>query len=165
VGVLVFALAILQMSVTSGLLAPSGGPDLLVVLVVTLALVRSVELAAVAGFAGGFLLDAALVQRLGVTSLLYLLAALAAARAGRRWERPGPARAVGLAVAGAVLVQAGYALLAVLLGDGYPVTFVWRDAVLPATVQTAVAAVVLVPLLFRAFAPRQSTDVPRVAAA
>src|SRR5436305_13728917 len=63
---------VLQVSVTPQLYPFGGGPDLIAILVVALALWRRIELAAVAGFVGGLLLDAVLYRHLGMTSLAYL---------------------------------------------------------------------------------------------
>ena len=49
--VCVFVLMVLQVSVTPQLYPFGGGPDLIAILVVALALWRGIELAAVAGFA------------------------------------------------------------------------------------------------------------------
>ena len=72
----VFVLAVLQLSAMPQLIPGSVTPDLLVILVVTIALTRGAEAAALTGFAAGVLLDAMLVGRLGLTSLLYMAAGL-----------------------------------------------------------------------------------------
>ena len=74
--VAVFVLAVLQLSAMPQLIPGSVTPDLLVILVVTIALTRGAEAAALTGFAAGVLLDAMLVGRLGLTSLLYMAAGL-----------------------------------------------------------------------------------------
>jgi len=73
--VCVFVLVIMQVSVTPQLYPFGGGPDLVAILVVALALWRGLEIAAVAGFVGGLLLDAILFRHLGLTSLSYLACA------------------------------------------------------------------------------------------
>ena len=65
--VCVFVLMVLQVSVTPQLYPFGGGPDLIAILVVALALWRGIELAAVAGFVGGLLLDAVLYRHLGMS--------------------------------------------------------------------------------------------------
>jgi cell shape-determining protein MreD len=74
--VAVFVLAVLQLSAMPQLVPGSAGPDLLLILVVMVALLRGAEAAALTGFAAGVLLDAMLVGRLGLSSLLYIAAGL-----------------------------------------------------------------------------------------
>ena len=161
--VCVFVLAILEVSMGPQLTAAPGGPDLLVVLVVAVALLRGVEWAAATGFAGGLLVDAMLFEPLGVTSLLLVLTAVAASAVAGRLDRKGMSRAFVLVVVAAPLVQIGHGLLAALLGDGYPASFVVRDAVVPTTVQTAVLALPLLAGLYRLVGqPTRLADVPPV---
>jgi rod shape-determining protein MreD len=156
--VLTFVLAILQVSVTPLVGIGHGGADLVGILVACLVVLRGVEAGALAGFAGGFLIDAILGQRMGLLSLLYVLAALAVARAATRLNRPGAAGMWGLSVAAVVLVQAGYALVSALLGTSYGLGFVWSEAIVPSAFQGAIAAVVLVPLLRRLFRPTAGVE-------
>ena len=72
----VFVLAVLQLSAMPQLIPGSATPDLLLILVVAVALIRGAEAAALTGFAAGVLLDALLIGRLGLTSLLYIAAGL-----------------------------------------------------------------------------------------
>jgi rod shape-determining protein MreD len=156
----VFVLAICQVSVLPQLVPGGAGPDVLVVLVVALVVRRGIEAAAVAGFAGGLLFDGMVVGRIGLTSLLYVLAALAVERASRRLARTNLTGAFVLAVGAALLVQAGYGVLGVLLGASYPLGFVVGQAVLPIVAQTALVALPLLALLFRLFPSAPRADVP-----
>lgn len=74
VSALVFAGAILQASVFSDVVILDGTPDLLLVVLVSIALLRGPLVGAGAGFAAGLLLDTATLETLGVTSLLLTLA-------------------------------------------------------------------------------------------
>jgi rod shape-determining protein MreD len=164
VAVCVFALAVLQVSMGPQITDAPGGPDLLVVLVVAVALLRGVEWAAATGFAGGLLVDAMLFEPLGATSLLLVLTALGTARVAAALDRATVARAFALVLLATPVVQVGHAVLAATLEAGYPVSYVLRDAVVPTTVQTAVLALPLLAGLFRLFGQpsRVTADVPPV---
>ena len=113
----VFAAAILQVAVLSDWDVAGGYPDLLLVTVVCVALLRGAVAGAAAGFAGGLLVDTATLGTLGVTSLLLTVAGHWAGRYGETTGR-GRAYAPYLAVVViAVLVGAGGYLVHFLLGD------------------------------------------------
>ena len=71
---LVFVAAILQVSVFSSVTILHGTPDLLLVAIICLALLRGPVTGAAIGFWGGLLLDTANLGTLGVTSLLLTVA-------------------------------------------------------------------------------------------
>ncbi len=73
VGVLVFLAAILQVSVFSSVDILRGTPDLLLVTLVAVALLRGSVVGAAAGFWGGLVIDTANLATLGLTSLLLTL--------------------------------------------------------------------------------------------
>jgi rod shape-determining protein MreD len=167
--VCVFVLVIMQVSVTPQLYPFGGGPDLVAILVVALALWRGLELAAVAGFAGGLLLDAVLFRHLGLTSLSYLACAWMVATFATRGEagagmlEPAPVRPLPWVVAGALLVQVVLVSVQVLLGSGYELGyFVWHQIV-PSLIQTTLLALLLLPLLRLLFRPSRGRH--RVSAA
>ena len=60
----IFVLAVLQLSAMPQLTPTTAGPDLLVVLVIAVAMLRGPEAAALTGFAAGLLLDAMVVGTL-----------------------------------------------------------------------------------------------------
>jgi rod shape-determining protein MreD len=70
----VFGAAILQVSVFSGVRVLHGIPDLLLVTIICVALLRGPVVGAVIGFWGGLLVDTANLGTLGVTSLLLTVA-------------------------------------------------------------------------------------------
>ena len=82
VGAVVFLAAILQVSVFSAVTILDGTPDLLLVTIICVALLRGPVLGAAAGFWGGLLIDTANLETLGVTSLLLLFAGYWAGRYG-----------------------------------------------------------------------------------
>lgn len=157
IGVVMFVLAVLQLSAMPQLTPGPAGPDLLLILVVMVALLRGPESAAVTGFAAGLLLDAMLVGTLGLTSLLYIAAGV---WVGLRVEPgdqvvptvttpPRPSAQLAYVVAATVLVQVATAAAHVLLGDSYPVRYELTTVIIPTIIDTTLAALVLVPLLRR----------------
>ena len=84
---LVFLAAILQASVFSSVTILNGTPDLLLVTIICVALLRGSIIGAAAGFWGGLLLDVANLATLGVTSLLLLLAGYWTGRYGETTGR------------------------------------------------------------------------------
>jgi rod shape-determining protein MreD len=169
--VCVFVLMVLQVSVTPQLYPFGGGPDLIAILVVALALWRGLELAAVAGFAGGLLLDAVLYRHLGMTSLAYLACAWMVTSLGGRGEAgagmldPAPPRPLPWVIAGALLVQLCLVAVQVLLGVSYDLGFLVWHQIVPSLLQTTLLALLLLPLLRRLFRPtRMRPDVSAAAA-
>jgi rod shape-determining protein MreD len=157
--VCVFVLVILQVAVTPQIYPLGGGPDMIAILVVALALWRGLELAAVAGFAGGLLLDAVLYQHLGMTSLAYLACAWAVTTFSGRGEagagmlEPAPPRPLPWVIAGAVLVEVGLVAFQVLVGNGYEIGYLLWHQIVPSILQTTLLALILLPLLRRLFRP------------
>ena len=84
---LVFLAAILQASVFSSVTILNGTPDLLLVTIICVALLRGSIVGAAAGFWGGLLLDVANLATLGVTSLLLLIAGYWTGRYGETTGR------------------------------------------------------------------------------
>ncbi len=169
--VCVFFLMVLQVSVTPQLYPFGGGPDLIAILVVALALWRGLEVAAVAGFAGGLLLDAVLYRHLGMTSLAYLACAWMVATFSGRGEagagmlEPAPPRPLPWVIAGALLVQACLVAVQVLLGASYDLGYLVWHQIVPSLLQTTLLALILLPLLRRLFRPsRMRPDVSAAAA-
>ena len=167
--VCVFVLMVLQISVTPQLYPFGGGPDLIAILVVALALWRGLEVAAVAGFIGGLLLDAVLYRHLGMTSLAYLACAWLVATFSGRGEagagmlEPAPPRPLPWVVAGAMLVQIGLVAVQVLLGASYDLGYLVWHQIVPSLLQTTLLALILLPLLRRLFRPTRAR--PDVSAA
>lgn len=148
---LLFVVALLQVVIVSSLAIAGGAPDLLLVTVVALGLLRGSVPGAVFGFAAGLIVDLLTLETLGVTSLVLTLAGFWAGRwieTTGRSRRLAPVIAVGvitvLAAAFAVVLQymlgeevvARHALVTVLvptllanLALAYPVYLVVRSAV------------------------------------
>lgn len=168
----VFVLAILEVAATPQLAPFGGGPDLIIILVVALALWRGMEAAAIAGFAGGLLLDAMTFEHLGLESLVYVGCAWAIATYAGRGEagagmlEPPPPRALPWLVVGATAAQLGSLVLHVLIGDHPAASVLFWHQIAPAILQTTLLGLLLLPLLRRIFRPSQDLSrVPRIATA
>jgi rod shape-determining protein MreD len=119
-GVLVFLAAILQVSVFSDVTVLNGTPDLLLVTIICIALLRGPIAGAAAGFWGGLLIDTANLGTLGVTSLLLTVAGY---WIGRYGETTGQDRSHAPFVSAAVITLL-YAVCSLafhyVLGDPAP---------------------------------------------
>jgi rod shape-determining protein MreD len=99
VGAVVFLAAVVQASVFSGASILGAAPDILLVTLVAVALVRGPTTGALAGFFGGLVIDIALLDTLGMTSLLLTLVGYWAGRYGETIpsrRRYAPYLAVGV---------------------------------------------------------------------
>ncbi len=143
-GVLVFVAAIAQVAVVSGIQVLEATPDVLLVVVVVVAFQRGALAGAIAGFAGGLVVDVATLGVLGVTSLLLTLAGF---WAGRYAETTGRGRtlapyfAVGVM---SVLVTAGGIVVHFLLGDALDLRLI-GSGVVPTVIFDVALAAVLIP--------------------
>jgi rod shape-determining protein MreD len=117
IGALVFVAVILQVSILAPVTILGGTPDILLVSLVCLALLRGSIAGAVAGFVGGLLVDVATLGTLGVTALLLTVAGYWAGRYGETTGRDR-LRAVPLAVAViTIAIAIGGLGLHYMLGD------------------------------------------------
>jgi rod shape-determining protein MreD len=136
---IVFVAAMLQVVVVSSVAVAGGAPDLLLVSVVVLGLLRGSVPGAVAGFSGGLIVDLLTLETLGITSLVLTLAGF---WAGRWAETTGRGRKLGPAIAVGVItvLAAGFSLLLhYMLGDDV----VARLALVTVLVPTLLANLVL----------------------
>jgi len=113
----VFVAAMLQTVVVASLVVGGGAPNVLLVAVVSIGLLRGAVPGALAGFGGGIVVDLATLDTLGVTSLVLTLAGFWAGRYGEtsgRGRRLAPVLAVGVIT---VLAGVFAFLLRYLLGE------------------------------------------------
>jgi rod shape-determining protein MreD len=122
----VFVATILQVSVFSSVTILHGTPDLLLVTIICIALLRGSVVGAAAGFWGGLLVDTATLQTLGVTSLLLTVAGYWIGRYGETTGRDRThAPFVSVAVI-TVLYAIGSLAFHYVLGDPAPArTVLW----------------------------------------
>ena len=145
-GVLIFVAAIVQVTLLNGVTPLGGTPDLLLVLLVAVALLRGSVFGAVSGFLAGLLVDTATLQTLGVTSLLFTLAGYWTGRYGETASRDrSHAPLLAVAVITVLYAFAALALRFVLglgtsaesvLLEALPASLVW-NVVLAAPVYAA----------------------------
>jgi rod shape-determining protein MreD len=129
--VLVFVASILQVTIFSDIEILGGAPDVVLLTLVAIALLRGSIYGAAAGFAAGLLVDTANLGTLGVTSLLLTLAGYWIGRYGETTGRDrGHAPFVSVAVA-TVLVQFGALILHYMLGDSVSARRVLLEALPP----------------------------------
>lgn len=134
---LVFVAAVVQVTTLSGSRLLWAEPDLLLVTVVCVALVAGSIPGAVAGFAGGLLLDVMTLGTLGVTSIVLTLAGY---WAGRYGETTGRGRRYAPVIASfAISLLAGLGGVALHFLLGQPVSA--HEAVVTALPSAVVAAV------------------------
>ncbi len=88
--VLLLVAALLQVTIVTPLEVASGHPDVVLVLLVAIALVRGPLLGSVAGFWAGLAFDVAALGTLGLSSLLLTLAGYWAGRFGEATTRTSP---------------------------------------------------------------------------
>ena len=123
---LLFVAAILQVSIFTQVHVLGGVPDLVLVMLVAVSLLRGSVLGAVGGFFAGLLVDTATLGQLGLTSLVLTLAGYWIGRYGEttgRDRRHAPFLSVAV-----VTVLYGFGLLVVhfVLGEPAPAGAVFR---------------------------------------
>ena len=123
-----FVAAIVQVTLLSQIDVFHGAPDLVLVTLVSIALLRGTIFGAIAGFVVGFVVDTATLQTLGVTSLLLTIAGY---WIGRYGETTGRDRTHAPFVSVAVvtfLYSLGAPILHYMLGDNVSASRVLLDA-------------------------------------
>lgn len=136
---LVLAAALVQTVVLSSLSLGGGTPDLLLVAVVSLGLLRGSASGAALGFAAGLVVDLLTLETLGITSLVLTLAGFWAGRYAEttgRGKRAAPLVAVGVIT---VLAAVFGVLLHFMLGEAVAA----RETLLGALAPTLAANLVL----------------------
>jgi rod shape-determining protein MreD len=116
IALIVFVVSILQVSAFSSVSILGGVPDVLLVTLVAIGLLRGAIAGAVAGFAAGLIVDVATLGTLGVTSLLLTLAGFWAGRYGETTGRGRPHAPLVAVLAATVFVDVGGYVLDSLLG-------------------------------------------------
>jgi rod shape-determining protein MreD len=163
VGALVFLAAVVQATILGSIDIAGGRPDVLLVTVVAIALVRGTTVGAVAGFAGGLLFDLATFGTLGVTSLLLTLTGYWVGRYGETTGR-GRAHAALLSV---LVMTVAYAVAAsilhTILGDSVSARIALVDSLLAALVGNLLLALPVYALVGRILgSPERLERLPEV---
>jgi rod shape-determining protein MreD len=131
---IVFVAVVLQSSIVSTIEIRGGTPDLVLVTLVAIALLRGAIWGAAAGFAAGLLLDTASLARLGETSLLLTVAGYWIGRYGETTGRDRTHAPVLSVAVVTVLYAVGALALHVMLGDPVDAGTVLLGALIPGVV-------------------------------
>jgi rod shape-determining protein MreD len=150
-----FVAGILQVSILSDVAIVHGRPELLLVSVVCIALLRGAVFGAIAGFGAGLLADTGVFGTLGFTSLLLTLAGYWVGRYGETTGRDrSHAPLLSVAVI-TVLYQLGALILHFVLGEPAPAREVLLIALVPTVIVNLALTVPVFALARRVFRPRQ----------
>ncbi len=134
VGVAVLA----QVAVLPHINISQGIPDIVAPTIVVVAMLRGTLVGAVAGFSAGLLVEmAAPVSTLGVFALLYLIVGAWCGRYCEREEATTLTAPLVLSVLSAGMVQLGYMLVHLMLGDSMPPADFVAEVLVPTLVLTA----------------------------
>lgn len=160
---LLFVAALLQVSIVAPLEVARGHPDLVLVLVVAIALLRGPVVGAVGGFWAGLVVDVAALQTLGLSSLLLTVAGYGAGRFGDVTSRSSPHPPLVAVALATVAVVLGSAMLHFMLGLGASAGEVLGQVLLPTLALNLLLAYPVYRLSVRVFRPPARE--PREAAA
>jgi rod shape-determining protein MreD len=158
--VLVFLVAVLQTTVFSSVELLGAVPDVLLVVLVVVALLRGPVVGACCGFLAGLVADVATLEPLGVTSLLLVLVGYWVGRYGdsvARDRRPRPYLPV---VAATVLYAIAALALRAVLGDAPSARVVLVDSLFPGIVLNVAVAVPAFAVCRRIVRPRPLAERP-----
>lgn len=156
-GLLTFA-ALVQISIAEWIEVGDGHPDVVLVTLVAVALLRGPVFGAVSGFWVGLVLDTASFGTFGLTSLLLTVAGYWTGRFGELTTRAS-AHPLLIAVAlGTVGVALGSAVLHFMLGLTVPASYLFLGVLLPTLALNMLLAYPLYGLCARVFPPQ----VPRI---
>jgi rod shape-determining protein MreD len=156
---LVLVAVLLQITIATDLDVLGGRPDLVVIVVTSIALQRGPLPGAVAGFAGGFLVDALGLGVIGATSLTLTSVGYAAGLWGERLREAAAVRPL-LAIGGASLAAGiGELGVAVLVGSGPAVAPGLVLAVVPGSMLNVLLSIGLYPLIRLSLRRRQPRTV------
>jgi rod shape-determining protein MreD len=160
IALLILVAVVLQNSFFSTLSILGATPDILPVVVVALGLLGGALVGAVCGFATGLLLDSALLQTLGVSSLALLAAGYLAGRYREGFEVTSSLVPPLLTGALALLAAATYAAVQLMLGVETPVSLLVLREILVKGLLAMVLAVPLYPLVRRVLRSALIDDLP-----
>ncbi len=158
--VLIVTATLLQVAVVVDFGVVGGRPDIVVIVVIAIALVRGPVAGAMAGFAAGFLVDTLGLGLVGISSLVlvgvgYLVGVWGERMAGRATLRPLAA------VAGAsMLADLASLTIAVLLGSGSTIEPGMISAAVIGAMLNVLLAIAVFPLVRRVLRPRRRRAEP-----
>lgn len=155
IAVAVLVAAIVQTSILNAAEVGGGTPDLLLVVLVAIALLRGPVAGAAAGFYGGLIVDTALLDTLGVTSLLLTIAGYWIGRYGETTGRDRTHAPLLSVVVVTVVYAVGALLLQYMLGDPVSGRLVLVESLVPTILLNMLLAVPVYALTRRLLRPRE----------
>ena len=155
---LLFVAAIVQISILSDVHVVHGRPQLLLVTVISVSLLRGSVFGAFAGFAAGFLADTGTFGMLGFTSLLLTLAGYWTGRYGETTGRDRAHAPILSITVVTVLYQFSALLLHFMLGEHAPAREVLLNGLFPTVVLNILLTLAVYPLVRRALPPREWSE-------
>lgn len=160
--VLLFVATLWQVTVVGDASIFGGTPDLLLVTLVGVALMRGALAGAGGGFFAGLVVDVAYLQTMGMTSLVLTLAGF---WTGRYAETTGRERAyaplLSVAVVTVLATAAAFALR-FILGESPDARLVFVDALLPTTILNVLIAPFVFAIVRRVLRPAERAPAPEV---
>jgi rod shape-determining protein MreD len=160
-GVLLLA-ALVQVSMASSIEVAEGHPDLVLVLVIAIALLRGPVFGAVAGFWAGLVLDIASLETLGLTSLLLTLAGYFAGRLGDVTTRSSAHPSLVAVGLGTIGFAFGSAVVHFMLGSTLSAGQFFLAVLLPSLALNLLLAYPLYGLCRRLFETRERREMSPV---
>jgi rod shape-determining protein MreD len=165
VAIVAIGLAVLfAASLSAGTTLFGGAPDLVCVVVVSLALLRGPELGALAGFGAGLALDALTWQPLGLAALVYCIVGYSAGSLGERLSDHAPLSPLIVVAIESLVARIGLAVLGFLLGSALSVQEGFSLGALPSAALDVLLAIPLYALLRRGLRgpPRPAAPLPHM---
>ena len=153
VALAIFVAAIVQTSVLNAVEVAGGTPDLLLVTLVAVALLRGPLYGAAAGFFGGLLVDTALLETLGLTSLLLTIAGYWIGRYGETTGRDRTHAPLLSVLVVTIVFAVGALVLHYMLGDTVSGRLVLVDALPPSIVLNMLLTIPVYALARRVLRP------------
>ena len=155
---ILFVAVIVQVSILSRVEIVHGRPQLLLVTVIAVSLLRGAVFGAVAGFCAGFVADTGTFAMLGFTSLLLTLAGYWTGRYGETTGRDrvhAPLLSVAVVT---VLYEFGALMLHFMLGEHAPAREVLLNGLVPTVVLNLLLTFPVYALVRRLLRPREWSD-------
>jgi rod shape-determining protein MreD len=160
---IVFVAALLQVTLFASFDLTAGAPEVLLVAVAAVALLRGSIVGAGAGFLGGLVADTATLGTLGVSSLVLTVTGYWLGRYGETTGRDRPHAPVVAAFVATGLYAVGASALHFVLGDSVSARVALGSALLPALVLNTLVAIPVYALCRRVLVPvRRAEQTPEV---
>jgi rod shape-determining protein MreD len=149
---------VLQVAAVSQLTLFGTNADVLPLVLAAVGLLCGSVPGALFGFGVGLLLDTALVQTLGLTSLVYVVAGYGAGRLRELRDPQGALAPMALGAAATAIVLLGYSVMQFLLGIEAPVSFLLFRQILATILVNTLIAVPVFAVVRRWLSPALPDD-------